>query len=230
MGEYKKKGGKGEKGGGGGGGYYEGIHNDINENFIGLNIDENFIGLIAGATRDESEINYNGRYSAVEISQNNIDNDIAKGGDGTPCAGGGGGGGGLASKGGNGGSGIVIIMLKTKEKKIEVESSEHTFLDIENMFLMKNSGLFDFLIKECNDTKIKIISCLDISKNNAYLCFSSKCSTISSNNKIGAMLNLIFSILACDSIIEIKINFCSPVEDISTFLLFFLFVISILEV
>ena len=39
-------------------------------------------------------------------------------------------------------------------------------VDIENMFLMKNSGLFDFLIKECNDKKIKIISCLDISKNN----------------------------------------------------------------
>ena len=42
-------------------------------------------------------------------------------------------------------------------------------IDIENMFLMENSGLFDFLIKECIDKKIKIISCLDISNNHCII-------------------------------------------------------------
>ena len=60
------------------------------------------------------------------------------------------------------------------------------------------------------------------SKNNAILCFLSKCSIISSNNKMGAILNFLFSNLACAKIIEISISFCSPVEEISKFLLFFL--------
>jgi len=149
AGSYNTKAGDGGKGGGGGGGYYEGIHDNINENFI---------GLIAYATKHEREINYNGRSSAVEISQDNIDTDIAKGGDGIPGTGGGGGGGGLASKGGNGGSGIVIIMLKTKEKPVEVKSAEYTLTDIENMlsefdnnkneFGKNLSKLYNYNIKE----------------------------------------------------------------------------------
>ena len=149
AGSYNTKAGDGGKGGGGGGGYYEGIHDNINENFI---------GLMAYATKHEREINYNGRSSAVEISQDNIDTDIAKGGDGVPGTGGGGGGGGLASKGGNGGSGIVIIMLKTKEKPVEVKSPEYTLTDIENMlsefdnnkneFGKNLSKLYNYNIKE----------------------------------------------------------------------------------
>lgn len=149
AGSYNTKAGDGGKGGGGGGGYYEGIHDNINENYI---------GLIANATKHEREINFNGRSSAEEISQANIDKDIAKGGDGIPHTGGGGGGGGLASKGGNGGSGIVIIMLKTTEKIIEVESPEYTLTDIENMlsefdtnkteFGKNLSKLYNYNIKE----------------------------------------------------------------------------------
>jgi len=149
AGSYNTQAGDGGKGGGGGGGYYEGIHDNINEDFV---------GLIADSTKHASEINYNGTSSSVEITQDNIDNDIAKGGDGIPHTGGGGGGGGLASKGGNGGSGIIIIMLKTTEKPIEVESPEYTLTDIENMlsefennkteFGKNLSKLYNYNIKE----------------------------------------------------------------------------------
>ena len=146
AGSYNTKAGNGGRGGGGGGGYYEGIHDSINENNIGKR------------AHGESENGNSGLASAVEISQNNIDNDIAKGGNGLPDTGGGGGGGGLASKGGNGGSGIVIIILKTKTKIIEVKSPEYTLTDIENIlsefdnnkneFGKNLSKLYNYNIKE----------------------------------------------------------------------------------
>jgi hypothetical protein len=146
AGSYNTKAGNGGRGGGGGGGYYEGIHDSINENNIGER------------AHGESENGNSGLASALEISQNNIDNDIAKGGNGLPDTGGGGGGGGLASKGGNGGSGIVIIILKTKTKIIEVKSPEYTLTDIENIlsefdnnkneFGKNLSKLYNYNIKE----------------------------------------------------------------------------------
>ena len=146
AGSYNTKAGNGGRGGGGGGGYYEGIHDSINENNIGKR------------AHGESENGNSGLASALEISQNNIDNDIAKGGNGLPDTGGGGGGGGLASKGGNGGSGIVIIILKTKTKIIEVKSPEYTLTDIENIlsefdnnkneFGKNLSKLYNYNIKE----------------------------------------------------------------------------------
>jgi hypothetical protein len=148
AGSYNTKAGNGGRGGGGGGGYYEGIHDSINENNFGKRAPGE-----GGGEKGNSSL-----ASAVEISQNNIDNDIAKGGIGLPDTGGGGGGGGLASKGGNGGSGIVIIILKTKEKLIEVKSPEYTLTDIENMlsefdnnkteFGKNLSKLYNYNIKE----------------------------------------------------------------------------------
>lgn len=150
AGSYNTNAGNGGKGGGGGGGYYEGIHDAL--------IDSNRGHAGAQMLGEKVDTKYDGKSSAVEISQDNIDNDIAKGGDGLPHTGGGGGGGGLASKGGNGGSGIVIIMLKTKEKLIEVESPEYTLTDIENMlsefdnnkkeFGKNLSKLYNYNIKE----------------------------------------------------------------------------------
>lgn len=149
AGSYNTLAGNGGKGGGGGGGYYENNHNEVQTGFE---------GLIAGSTGTDSEINHNGRASAVPITQSNEDNNIAKGGDGIPYTGGGGGGGSLASKGGNGGSGIIIITLKTKEKIIEVESPEYTLTDIENIlsefdnnkeeFGKNLSKLYNYNIKE----------------------------------------------------------------------------------
>tara|TARA_B110000259_G_C14029729_1_gene406208 strand:- start:664 stop:4965 length:4302 start_codon:yes stop_codon:yes gene_type:complete len=148
AGSYNTKAGNGGRGGGGGGGYYEGIHDSINENNVGKRAPGE-----GGGEKGNSSL-----ASAVEISQNNIDNDIAKGGIGLPDTGGGGGGGGLTSKGGNGGSGIVIIILKTKEKLIEVKSPEYTLTDIENMlsefdnnkteFGKNLSKLYNYNIKE----------------------------------------------------------------------------------
>ena len=52
---------------------------------------------------------------------------------------------------------------------------------------------------------------------------------MSSNNKIGDILNLSFSNLAWDKIIDINISFCSPVEEVSKFLLSILLKISIID-
>ena len=52
---------------------------------------------------------------------------------------------------------------------------------------------------------------------------------MSSNNKIGAILNLSFSNLAWDKMIDINISFCSQVEEVSKFLLSILLKISIIE-
>lgn len=146
--------GDGGKGGGGGGGYYEGIHSTITGNH-GI-IKENTYVTFPNNPIDKS--NHEGKASAVEISESNIDSNIARGGDGISHTGGGGGGGGLASNGGDGGSGIVIIMLKTKEKKIEVKSPEYTLTDIEKMlsefdnnkkeFGKNLSKLYNYNIKE----------------------------------------------------------------------------------
>lgn len=138
AGSFNVKAGDGGRGGGGGGGYYEAI----------TSLQESFKGKIKEKTHvyfnsDIDRTLHDGKFSDVDITKDNENTNIAKGGDGIPHTGGGGGGGGLTSEGGKGGSGIVILMLKTKEKAIEVPQTAYELTDKEELL-----SKFDYNKKE----------------------------------------------------------------------------------